>query len=72
MLFTSFCFFLLQVTYSSDYFPELFDLAVELIKRGRAYVDHQVCRCGIKIAREVSLIFFLISSIFHCADGASF
>lgn len=31
-----------QITYSSDYFQELYDLAVELIKRGRAYVDHQV------------------------------
>ncbi|KAG0604844.1 hypothetical protein M758_9G012600 [Ceratodon purpureus] len=30
-----------KVTYSSDYFTQLFDLAVELIKRGRAYVDHQ-------------------------------
>eukprot|EP01018_Ginkgo_biloba_P011028 Gb_30862 [translate_table: standard] len=30
-----------KVTYSSDYFQELYDLAVELIKRGRAYVDHQ-------------------------------
>eukprot|EP00271_Cylindrocystis_brebissonii_P006049 TRINITY_DN18593_c0_g1_i1.p1 TRINITY_DN18593_c0_g1~~TRINITY_DN18593_c0_g1_i1.p1 ORF type:complete len:827 (+),score=177.56 TRINITY_DN18593_c0_g1_i1:274-2754(+) len=30
-----------KVTYSSDYFQELYDLAVELIKRGCAYVDHQ-------------------------------
>eukprot|EP00741_Cyanophora_paradoxa_P010732 tig00020538_g10374.t1 len=30
-----------KVTYSSDYFGELYDLAVELIKRGKAYVDHQ-------------------------------
>ncbi|KAH9322967.1 hypothetical protein KI387_017606 [Taxus chinensis] len=30
-----------KVTYSSDYFQELYDLAVELIKRGHAYVDHQ-------------------------------
>lgn len=30
-----------KITYSSDYFQELYDLAVELIKRGRAYVDHQ-------------------------------
>lgn len=33
-----------QVTYSSDYFQQLYDLAVELIKRGHAYVDHQVGR----------------------------
>jgi glutaminyl-tRNA synthetase len=30
-----------KVTYSSDYFGELYRLAVELIKRGKAYVDHQ-------------------------------
>ncbi|MQL98503.1 hypothetical protein Taro_031212, partial [Colocasia esculenta] len=30
-----------KVTYSSDYFQELYDLAVELIRNGRAYVDHQ-------------------------------
>ncbi|WFD00806.1 glutamine--tRNA ligase [Malassezia yamatoensis] len=29
-----------QVTYSSDYFPQLYELAVELIQRGLAYVDH--------------------------------
>lgn len=30
-----------KITYSSDYFDDLYKLAVELIKRGRAYVDHQ-------------------------------
>ncbi|XP_074309473.1 glutamine--tRNA ligase, cytoplasmic [Silene latifolia] len=30
-----------KITYTSDYFQDLFDLAVELIKRGHAYVDHQ-------------------------------
>ncbi|XP_024366735.1 glutamine--tRNA ligase, cytoplasmic [Physcomitrium patens] len=30
-----------KVTYSSDYFTQLYELAVELIKRDRAYVDHQ-------------------------------
>ncbi|XP_020572531.1 glutamine--tRNA ligase [Phalaenopsis equestris] len=30
-----------KVTYSSDYFQELYDLAVVLIKKGLAYVDHQ-------------------------------
>ncbi|PWN53776.1 putative glutamine-tRNA ligase [Violaceomyces palustris] len=29
-----------KVTYSSDYFQKLYDLAVELIKRDKAYVDH--------------------------------
>ena len=30
-----------RVTYSSDYFQELFNLAVKLIERGKAYVCHQ-------------------------------
>jgi glutaminyl-tRNA synthetase len=30
-----------RTTYSSDYFPHLYDLAVILIKKGLAYVDHQ-------------------------------
>ncbi|OQV13125.1 putative glutamine--tRNA ligase [Hypsibius exemplaris] len=30
-----------KITHSSDYFQELYDLAVELIKRGDAYVCHQ-------------------------------
>lgn len=29
-----------KITYSSDYFEELYDLAVELIKRDKAYVCH--------------------------------
>ncbi len=30
-----------QIYYASDYFPQLFDFAVELIKQGKAYVDEQ-------------------------------
>ncbi|KAK1290044.1 hypothetical protein QJS10_CPB18g01540 [Acorus calamus] len=30
-----------KVTYTSDYFQNLYDLAVELIRNGYAYVDHQ-------------------------------
>ncbi|XP_059658809.1 glutamine--tRNA ligase, cytoplasmic-like, partial [Cornus florida] len=30
-----------KITYTSDYFQDLYDLAVELIWRGHAYVDHQ-------------------------------
>ncbi|EGC32483.1 glutamine-tRNA ligase [Dictyostelium purpureum] len=30
-----------EITYSSQYFDELYDLAIELIKRGFAYVCHQ-------------------------------
>lgn len=29
-----------KITYSSDYFGRLYELAVDLIKRGKAYVDH--------------------------------
>jgi glutaminyl-tRNA synthetase len=29
-----------KITYSSDYFDQLYALAVELIRRGKAYVDH--------------------------------
>lgn len=29
-----------KITYSSDYFQQLYELAIELIKRGKAYVDH--------------------------------
>lgn len=31
----------MQITYSSDYFQELYDLAVKLIKSGNAFVCHQ-------------------------------
>ncbi|KAH6771455.1 glutamine-tRNA ligase [Perilla frutescens var. hirtella] len=30
-----------KITYTSNYFQELYELAVELIRRGHAYVDHQ-------------------------------
>ncbi|THG07446.1 hypothetical protein TEA_023988 [Camellia sinensis var. sinensis] len=30
-----------KITYASDYFQDLYELAVELIRRGHAYVDHQ-------------------------------
>lgn len=38
-----------KITFSSDYFEQLFDLAVELIKRGKAYVCHQT---GDEISRD--------------------
>ena len=31
-----------KITYSSDYFQELYDFAVKLINGGNAYVCHQV------------------------------
>jgi glutaminyl-tRNA synthetase len=30
-----------KITYASDYFPQLYDFAIELIKKGKAYVCHQ-------------------------------
>ncbi|KAK8987564.1 hypothetical protein V6N11_027310 [Hibiscus sabdariffa] len=30
-----------KITYTSDYFQDLYELAVKLIQRGHAYVDHQ-------------------------------
>ncbi|KAI3933504.1 hypothetical protein MKX01_022083 [Papaver californicum] len=40
-----------SITYTSDYFQDLYNLAVELIKRGHAYVDHQSAE-EIKVYRE--------------------
>jgi glutaminyl-tRNA synthetase len=30
-----------KITYASDYFDQLYECALELIKRGKAYVCHQ-------------------------------
>lgn len=38
-----------RITFSSDYFEQLFDLAIELIRRGKAYVCHQT---GDEISRD--------------------
>lgn len=38
-----------NVYYASDYFPQLYDFAVELIKKGKAYVDEQSAE---EIARQ--------------------
>ena len=40
-----------RITYSSDYFPQLYDLAVKLIRSGLAYVDHQTAE-DIKKSRD--------------------
>jgi len=40
-----------RTTYSSDYFSELYILALELIRRDKAYVDHQTPE-EIKMSRE--------------------
>lgn len=38
-----------KITYSSDYFEELYDLAIQLIKGGNAFVCHQT---GEEMARD--------------------
>ena len=43
----------LKTTHTSDYFPELYDLAVELIRRDKAYVCHQ-SKADIEASREIS------------------
>jgi hypothetical protein len=43
-----------RVTYSSDYFQELYDLAVKLIRKGKAYVDHQTAE-EIRKSRETKI-----------------
>ena len=40
-----------RITYSSDYFPQLYELAVKLIKSGHAYIDHQTA-AEIKASRD--------------------
>lgn len=45
-----------KITYSSDYFQELYDFAVELIKRDKAYVCHQT-QAQVKASREIVQAF---------------
>jgi glutaminyl-tRNA synthetase len=42
-----------RVTYTSDYFDELYNLALELIKRGKAYVCHQ-SKADIEASRAIA------------------
>lgn len=42
-----------RVTYTSDYFDKLYELAVELIKRDKAYVCHQ-SKADIEASREIA------------------
>ena len=42
-----------RVTYTSDYFDELYDLAVKLIRKGLAYVCHQ-SKAEIEASREIA------------------
>lgn len=38
-----------KITYSSDYFTELYELAVELIKRDKAYMCHCTRACSVSL-----------------------
>lgn len=61
---------ILQITHSSDYFPQLYQLAVELIRRGHAYVDHQTAE-EIKTSRCSELRWCGINdrpAITHCSS----
>jgi glutaminyl-tRNA synthetase len=42
-----------KVTHSSDYFEELYNLAVELIKRGKAFVCHQT-KADMEVSRDIA------------------
>jgi glutaminyl-tRNA synthetase len=42
-----------KITYSSDYFDQLYDLAVELIKRDKAYVCHCTRECVISLMMTI-------------------
>ena len=42
-----------RVTYTSNYFHELYELAVKLIRLGKAYVCHQ-SKAEIEASREIS------------------
>lgn len=54
--------FLYQITYTSDYFQDLYELAVELIRRGHAYVDHQVI---------MQIVYFFLFHL-NCSGSACF
>lgn len=41
-----------RVTHTSDYFPQLYDFAVQLIKKGKAYVCHQ-SKADMEVSREI-------------------
>ena len=52
-----------KITYSSDYFDELYDLAVELTRRDKAYV----CHCTGVLLITLSMIPLML----HCRGGDS-
>lgn len=42
-----------KITHTSDYFDELYELAIKLIKNGKAYVCHQT-KAEIEKSREIA------------------
>uniref|UniRef100_M4BBL4 glutamine--tRNA ligase n=1 Tax=Hyaloperonospora arabidopsidis (strain Emoy2) TaxID=559515 RepID=M4BBL4_HYAAE len=58
-----------QVTYSSQYFQELYDLALQLIKKGKAYVCHQ-SKAEIEASRIVLQQFHATPGVKHEQDVA--
>lgn len=56
-----------KVTYSSEYFPELYALAIKLIKKGKAYVCHQT-KAEIEASRAVLREFHAAAGEKHEAD----
>ena len=43
------------VTFTSDYFPQLYQFAIELIKKGKAYVCHQT-KADILACRDIARV----------------
>jgi glutamyl/glutaminyl-tRNA synthetase len=53
------------VTFTSDYFPQLYEFAIELIKRGKAYVCHQTKdEIEVSTIPKAALFNIAIDSIF--------
>ena len=50
----------MRVTHSSDYFEQLYELAVELIKRGKAFVCHQT-KADMEKSKEHARFVVLVS-----------
>ncbi len=62
----------MQITHSSDYFPQLFELAVRLIKGGHAFVCHQTGE-EIKASRYTHFDSFqrnCVCGLEHCVPPA--
>lgn len=60
-----------KITFASDYFQQLYDLAVVLIKKGLAYVCHQVraCACGVRIYLSLYMCMRVCMCVCVCLWG---